>query len=177
VKFSEYTEKKPVIFSYTLHDTTLRTTENAKYLGVTISSYLNWSSFINTITNKAKNSLRFIIWNVKTQNKQLNEVAYRTYVRTHVEYCSTIWHPWQKHLTNRIEMVQRSAARYVQNDYHYTGSVPNMLRELKWSTLEQRRFQASLIMLHKIHNKQVNVDHSHLTTTRNNKFRIPIWIR
>ena len=28
-------------------------------------------------------------------------------------------------------------------------------------------------MLHKIHNKQVNVDHSHLTTTQNNKFLIP----
>ena len=69
-------------------------------------------------------------------------------------------------------MVQRSAARYVQNDYHYTNSVTNMLRELKWSTLEQRRNQASLTMLHKIHNKQVNVDHSHLTTTRNNKFLI-----
>jgi len=70
-------------------------------------------------------------------------------------------------------MVQRSAARYVQNDYHYTSSVTNMLRELKWSTLEQRRNQASLTLLHKIHNKQVNVDHSHLTTTRNNKFLIP----
>ena len=46
-----------------------------------------------------------------------------------------------------------------------------MLRELKWSTLEQRRNQASLTMLHKIHNKQVNVDHSHLTTTRN--LRLP----
>jgi len=57
VKFSEYTEKKkPVTFPYTLHDTTLRTTEHAKYIGVTISrpSNLNWSSHINTITNKAK---------------------------------------------------------------------------------------------------------------------------
>jgi len=90
-----------------------------------------------------------------------------------VEYWSTIWLSWQKHLTHRIEIVQRSATRYVQNDYHYTSSVTNMLRELKWSTLEQRRNQASLSMLHKIHNKQVNVDHSHLTTTRNNKFLIP----
>ena len=50
------------------------------------------------------------------------------------------------------------------------------MSELKWSTLEQRRNQASLTMLHKIHNKQVNVHHSHhshLTTTRNNKFLIP----
>jgi len=52
-----------------------------------------------------------------------------------------------KHLTHRIEMVQRSAAKYVQNDYHYTSSVTNMLREF---TLEQRRIQASLTMLHKM---------------------------
>jgi len=55
------------------------------------------------------------------------------------------------HPTHRIEMFQRSAARYVENDYHYTSSVTNMLRELKWSTLEQRRNKVSLTMLHKIH--------------------------
>jgi len=81
VKFSEYTDKITVIFPYTLHDTTLRTTENAKYIGVTISSNLIWSSHVKTITNNAKNSLRFIRRNVKTQNKQLKEAAYRTYVR------------------------------------------------------------------------------------------------
>ena len=122
---------------------------------------------------QGQNSLTFIRRNVKTHNKQLKEAAYRTYVRPQVEYCSTIWHSWQKHLTYIIEMVQRSAAMYVQNDYHYTSSVINMLRELKWSTLKQRRNHASLTMLHKIQNKQVNVDHSHLTTTRNNKFLIP----
>jgi len=122
---------------------------------------------------QGQNSLRFIRLNAKTQNKQLKEAANRSYVRPQVEYSSTIWHPWQKHITHRIEMVQRSAARYVQNDSHYTRSVTNMLRELKWSTLKESRNKNSLTILHKIHNKQVNVDHSHLTTTRNNKFLIP----
>jgi len=31
-------KKKPIIFPYTLHDTTSRTTENAEYIGITISS-------------------------------------------------------------------------------------------------------------------------------------------
>ena len=106
-------------------------------------------------------------------DKPLKEGAYRTYmyVRPQVEYCSTIWHPWQKHLTYRIEMVQRSATRYVQNDYYYLSSVTNMLRELKWSTLKQRKNQASLTMLHKIPNKQVNVDHIlQLHKTTNSSF-------
>jgi len=64
-------KKKPVIFPWKLHDTTLRTTENAKYIGVTISSNLNWSSHINPITDNVKNSLKSIRRNVKIQNKQL----------------------------------------------------------------------------------------------------------
>jgi len=50
-----------------------------------------------------------------------------------------------------------------------TQAVSQTCTESKWSTLEQRSNQASLTMLYKIHNKQVNVDHSHLTTTRNNE--------
>jgi len=68
------------ILPYTLHDTTLGTTENAKYLWVTISSNLNWSFHINTTQTRPKTVLRFIRQNVKTQNKQLKEAAYRTYV-------------------------------------------------------------------------------------------------
>jgi len=35
-----------------------------------------------------------------------------------------------------------------------------MLTELKWSTPEQRRNKASLTILHKIHNKKVNMPNS-----------------
>ena len=29
-------------------------------------------------------------------NKKVKEMAYNTYVRPQLEYCSTIWSPWQK---------------------------------------------------------------------------------
>jgi len=118
--FRIHSKQKPVIFPYKLHATTLRTTENAKYIAVTISSNLYWSSQTNTITNLTRPK--------------------------------TVWD-----LSNNMSQ-------------HKT-------RELKWSTIEQRRNQASLIMLHKIHKKPVIVDHSHLTTTNpysplNRKHRI-----
>ena len=56
-----------------------------------------------------------------------------------------------------------------------TGFFANLM-EIWWCnpcSLGSQGNQASLTMLHKIHNKQVNVDHSHLTTTRNNKFLFP----
>ena len=62
-------------------------------------------------------------------------MAYNTYVRPQLEYCSTIWSPWQKTLSQKIESVQRSAARYVCNNYNYTSSVTCMLKSLNWHTL------------------------------------------
>ena len=121
-------KRNPVIFTYKLHNKELNVTNAAKYLGVTISKDLNWSPHINNITGKAKNTLRFIKRNIKSSNTKVKEMAYNTYVRPQLEYCSTIWNPWQKTLSQKIESVQRSAARYVCNNYNYTSSVTSMLK-------------------------------------------------
>ena len=49
--------KNPIIFPYKLHNFELRTTENAKYLGVTISHDFNWNTHIDNISSKANNTL------------------------------------------------------------------------------------------------------------------------
>ena len=86
-------KRNPVIFPYKLHLQELNVTNAAKYLGVTITKDLNWTPHINNIKGKARNTLRFIKRNIKTSNTKM---AYNTYVRPQVEYCSTIWNPWQK---------------------------------------------------------------------------------
>ena len=70
-------------------------------------------------------------------------------VRPHVEYASSVWDPYQKDLINKIEMVQRRAARFIQNDYQRTSSVQNMLNELGWDSLQDRRTASRLTILHK----------------------------
>ena len=49
--------KNPIIFPYKLHNFELRTTENAKYLGVNISRDFNWKTHIDNISSKANNTL------------------------------------------------------------------------------------------------------------------------
>ena len=166
-------KRNPVIFPYKLHNKELNVTNAAKYLGVNISKDLNWSPHINNMTGKAKNTLRFIKRNIKTSNTKVKEMAYNTYVRPQLEYCSTIWNPWQKTLSQKIESVQRSAARYVCNNYNYTSSVTSMLKALNWHTLEYRRNHSSLMYFYKIRNVLVHVDHHHLIPTRNLNYLIP----
>ena len=44
------------------------------------------------------------------QSNKIKDTANKTYVRSQLEYCNTIWHLWQDNLTYDIEKVQRSAA-------------------------------------------------------------------
>jgi hypothetical protein len=83
-------KQKPIIFQYTLHNQVLKSTN------------LTWNHHINNITNKANASLRFIKRNVKTNSINTKELAYKTYVRPKVEYCSVVWDPWQKQQINKI---------------------------------------------------------------------------
>ena len=83
--------------------------------------------------------------------------AYQSLVRPIVEYGSTVWDPYTKSNIDKIEMVQRRAARYVTNRYHNTSSVSGMLVTLAWRPLEYRRVDARLCMLYKIVNGYVAI--------------------
>ena len=52
-----------------------------------------------------------------------------------------------------IEMVQRHAARYALNNYNRYTSVSDMISELGWPTLENRRNILRTVMMYKIMNK------------------------
>ena len=51
---------------------------------------------------------------------------------------------------DKLEGVQRPAARFVANDYRRHSSVTKMMKDLKWQPLHERRREKRLIFLHKI---------------------------
>ena len=130
--------------TYTLHGKTLETVNSAKYLGVTISSDLKWGHHIDNICKKATQSLNFLRRNVRINSKEIKAKAYQHIVRPHLEYASSVWDPHTSSDINKIQMIQRRAARYTLNRYRNTSSVTDMLNELEWPSLEQRRKQNRL---------------------------------
>jgi len=58
----------------------------------------------------------------------------------------------------KIESVHRRPARYTLNRYHRTSSVNDMIAELKWQTLADRRRVARLLMFYKIHYHLVTIE-------------------
>ena len=78
-------------------------------------------------------------------------------VRPNLEYCASVWNPSQKELIQKIEMIQRRAARYVSNRFRNTNSVSSMLDALQWEPLESRRTKIQLTLLFKIINDLVDI--------------------
>ena len=144
-------KKKPLAFDYTMHGQKLKHVDHIKYLGLTISKDLRWNKHVDNITGKANNTLNFLRRNINVNNSQIKERAYKALVRPSLEYAQTVWDPYTIGLSQKIDKVQRRAARFTLNRYHQTSSVGTMLTDLHWQPLAQRRRIARLSMFHKIH--------------------------
>ena len=142
--------RSPLPTSYILHGQTLEVVSSAKYLGVDITSDLSWKPHITRITNTANKSLGFLRRNLKAKNPELRERAYKAIVRPQLEYAAPVWDPHTLNDIQKIEMVQRRAARWVLGDYSPYSSVSDMLGRLGWCTLEQRRADSRLVLFYKI---------------------------
>ena len=105
---------------------------------------------LNNITANANRTLGFVKRNVQTKNKDIRILAYNSLVRPRVEYGTAVWSPYTNENKDKIEMIQRRAVRWVSNDYSTYSSVTEMMSNLGWRSLENRRYDARLLMFYKI---------------------------
>ena len=124
---------------YTLSSQVLKQADSAKYLGVQITDELSWSPHISTLASKANSKIGFLWRNVRQCPAKLREQAYFTLVRSILEYSTSVWNPHLKKDINKLEDVQRRAARFVKGDSRWTSSVDAMIEDLGWDSLADRR--------------------------------------
>jgi len=74
-----------------------------------------------------------------------------------MEYASVIWDPYTKADSNKLEKIQRTAARLILSSYSYKTSVTSLLQQLQLESLEERRKIQRLAFMYKILNHQVAV--------------------
>ena len=94
-------------FQYHLKDVSLAEEPSSKYLGVDLQSNLSWKNHISRITKKFNNMLYFLRHNLRQASEETKAQAYFTMVRSNLDYCSTIWSPYERDQKHQIEMFQR----------------------------------------------------------------------
>ena len=121
------------------------------FLKVELWSTLDWSHHINRKVNKAHQTLCFLRRNLGNCPESVKELAYKTLLRSHLEYASQLsWDPWMNKHVKEIEAIQRRSAQFVKNCWQRTPeTVTNLLNDLDWPSLQSRRKVARLTMLHK----------------------------
>ena len=159
-----------ITHDYIFHGQTLSVVSEVKYLGLTLSDDLKWDKAIS----KANSTMAVLRRNVRVSSKTVKATAYTALVRLHVEYCSAVWDPYTKRLTQRVEMVQRRAARWVCSKYrrgpNCTGPT-EMINHRSWPSLELRRKVARLTLLYKMTNNLI------MMSTRSLLVRAPRGLR
>ena len=122
-------------------------TEEEKDLGLVIDGNVKFEKHINIKINKAS-SIMAVIRRSFVSLKCVNFVPlYKSLVRSHLEYASCIWSPYNKHI-EAVERVQRRATKQLpgMKDIPY----PERLNILKLPTLVYRRARGEIIETFKL---------------------------
>ena len=159
IRFSPSRRHTIIDSQYSLHGQTLETVSSAKYLGVTLQDDLSWSKHLDSVAARGNRTVGFLRRNFRDCSTKVRSATYTSMVRPRLEYASSVWDPHKRKDVQLLEKVQRRAARYACNSYHdrSPGAVTQLLQQLQWDSLEQRRHHNRLTALYKIQNGLVDL--------------------
>ena len=166
------------LHNYFLDSQPLESTDEHDYLGVRMSRDLRWNRHCLKVTAKANKVLGLLRRTLKPCSQKVKERAYTTMVRPILEYAAPVWSPYTSKDVQKIEQVQKNAARFVTNNYHPRASTSELVSQLNWDSLENRRLFAQAATFYKISNNLVNINfppevqpNLRLTRTNSLKFK------
>ena len=136
--------------------------EAEKDLGVIIDNKLTFSKHISTKIKVANRNLGLVFRTFTYIDKDIFLNLFKSIVRPHIEYASSVWSPVFKKDMIALENVHRRATKLVKSIAHLSYS--DRLRKLGLPSLEYRRERADVIQVYKILHDIDKVDKSKLFT-------------
>ena len=126
----------------------LGTTDCEKDLGVSIDSLLTFDNQVNNVTKKGRQMAGMINRNIINKTPDVKIPLYKAYVRSHLEYANSVWHPYLKKHMNKLEKVQKQFTKKIVG---LEGlSYPQRLAKLNLPSLEFRQIRGDLIEVFKV---------------------------
>jgi len=118
------------------------------YLGVSISSDLSWAAHIDSVCCKAKWQIGLLHRHFYARSPSCKAQLYKSLVLPILDYCSSLWDPNNAIHVNKLESVQKLAARFVTGRWH--DNYDSLLSLLNWPELSTRRKGQKLLLCNHI---------------------------
>ncbi|KAK3090353.1 hypothetical protein FSP39_011129 [Pinctada imbricata] len=135
-------------YQYQLMGKTLEKIEEEKDIGVYVDESLSFDKHICEKVKKATSMSAIIRRIFQHLDERTFVPLYKSLVRTHFDYASSVWYPYKAKHIEMIENVQRRATKQLPGFANL--SYPERLRKLKLPTLTYRRYRGDMIELYKI---------------------------
>jgi len=91
-------------------------TEQIKDLRILLDERFSFKHHINDKINKALSMLGIIKRNFKHLTIQSFTILYKNMVRSHLDYCSSVWSPYMKKDIEALEKIQKELPRFCQSN-------------------------------------------------------------
>ena len=147
-------KKQPTLPSspITIKAASLERVSSYKYLGVWLTSALNWSMQVTEVCKKATRQLGMLYRRFYGHvGPDVFLLLYLTYVRPHLEYAAVVWDPHQQGLITALENVQKFALRACTRNWK--SDYNTLLERCKVPTLAQRRQFMKLCFMYQVVNQ------------------------
>ena len=133
---------------YLMYDVPIKKDNSEKDLGVVFTDDLKTASHCKECYSKANRMLGLINRTIVYKHPSVLLNLYKSLVRPHLDYCSSVWNPHYKKDKELLERVQHRFTRLFPN---LKGLVyEDRLRRLGLWSLEERRNRVDLIELFKL---------------------------
>ncbi len=108
-----------------------------KYLGVTITGDLKWSSHCYNVSHQATRTLNLLRRTLYGCSREVKKASYLALVRPHLEYCAPVWSRHTKKDRHILERVQKRAAHWIcsklnPTTFSWSNTYEDELLELNW---------------------------------------------
>jgi ribonuclease P/MRP protein subunit RPP40 len=135
-------------YGYQLQGTTLERVAEEKDIGVVIDECLSFDKHISEKVKKATSMFAMIRRTFRFLDEKLFIPLYKSLVRTHLDYASSVWSPHKVKHIEQIEAVQRRATKQIPGfkDLSYA----DRLKKLQLPTLSYRRKRGDMIEIYKM---------------------------
>ncbi len=141
---------------YNLNLTNLQTTTKEKDIGVIIDENLEFDSHIAEKAKKATQMFALLRRTFHFLNEETFLPLYKTLVRIHLDFASSVWSPYKLKHVDQLESVQRRITKQLPGMENLSYS--ERLIKLKLPTLSYRRLRGDLIEVYKITNEQYDTN-------------------